>query len=306
MAELVNLVTWADEDYVTPQDDAIVYESAIGVGGVYYGCTVTIKDSSTLHITAGHGVLCGRKFTIFDGDIPVQLSSSGDLLGRLYLSVDLSNTSAPAQLLVETGSSLTPPIQEDNINITNGIYQINMATFNVSPSVISGIQNVFPVIDRQGGSVSGLIATEEASPATEAHRPGEGILYNGELYVVEDTIAIGDALTPGTNIINSTVMGAMYGMAKGNIFPILASGWVLNSATNLYEYTLSLTRIYSPTPSVDISGSAVGVAATDEQVSAYGSLKQGATYVETDDNTLHLFAAAAPSVDFYILVKGVA
>ena len=143
MANEIKLITFADSE-VTATDDAYVYETATGSGGVINGCVVTIKNASELHITGGNGILCGRKFTIFDSDIPVTLSPSGTLLGRLYIHMDLSNASTPIQLMIETGASLTPVQQDADVNATNGVYEINLATFDVDTSTISNLVDVAP------------------------------------------------------------------------------------------------------------------------------------------------------------------
>ena len=143
MANEIKLITFADSE-VSATDDAYVYETATGDGGVINGCAVTIKNASQLHITGGNGILCGRKFTVYDSDINVTLSSSGTLLGRLYIHMDLSNASTPIQLMVETGASLTPVVQDDDVNATNGIFEVNLATFNVSTSTISDLADVAP------------------------------------------------------------------------------------------------------------------------------------------------------------------
>ena len=143
MANEIKLITFADSE-VTATDDAYVYETATGSGGVINGCVVTIKNASELHITGGNGILCGRKFTIFDSDLPVTLSSSGTLLGRLYIHMDLSNASTPIQLMIETGASLTPVQQDADVNATNGVYEINLATFDVDTSTISNLVDVAP------------------------------------------------------------------------------------------------------------------------------------------------------------------
>ena len=143
MANEVELITFANKT-VSPVYDAIIQELYTDGGGVITGCTVTIKDANHLHITEGYGVLCGREFKIVASDIPVQLSSSGNLNGRLYLHMDLSLATDPITLLVETGSTLTPVQQDDNVNTTNGVYEVNLATFDVGTSAISNLQDVAP------------------------------------------------------------------------------------------------------------------------------------------------------------------
>lgn len=151
MADLIKLVTW-NEQNVAPVDDAVLYETAIPDSGMIYGGVITEKSESVLHISAGHGIVCGRKFTIFEGDIPVTLSPSGTLRGRVYLHLDLSNASEPVNILVETAQSLTPPIQDEDVNITDGVYEFNMALFSLNMITISNIENVSPRAST-GGSV---------------------------------------------------------------------------------------------------------------------------------------------------------
>lgn len=145
MADEVKLVTFAGET-VTPTYDAIMQELYTNGGGIITGATVTIKDANTLHIADGYAAICGREVKIFASDIPVTLSSSGTLNGRLYLHMDLSQPTNPLTLLTEVAASLTPVQQDANVNTTNGIYEINLATFSVGTSTISNLVSVAPTI----------------------------------------------------------------------------------------------------------------------------------------------------------------
>ena len=142
----ISLVTFAGQT-VTPQDDALIYEAALLGSGLIYGGTVTLASANTLHIAAGHGALGGRKFTIEETDIPVALTPSGTLLGRVYIHMDLGDVDEPIAFMVETAESLTPCVQDPDINIVNGVYEINLATFDVDTSTISNLDNVAPVIE---------------------------------------------------------------------------------------------------------------------------------------------------------------
>lgn len=141
----ISLVTFAGQT-VTPQDDGLVYETALTSSGILYGGTVTLKNANTLHVAAAHGALCGRKFTIDETDIAVSLTGSGSLDGRLYIHMDLSDTDEPIKLLVETAASLTPVVQDSNVNINNGVYEINLATFTVDTSTVDNLVNVAPLL----------------------------------------------------------------------------------------------------------------------------------------------------------------
>jgi len=138
-----NLITYAD-GVVSPFLDGIMQELYTSGGGVITGGTITISGASTLHITQTHGALCGREFSIDEGDYSVPLSSSGTKLGRIYLHMDLANTAAPLEVLIETGASLTPVVQDDDVNETDGTYEINLATFEVDESTIKNLSIVAP------------------------------------------------------------------------------------------------------------------------------------------------------------------
>lgn len=153
MANEIKLVT-ASGQTVTPQDDALIYEKFATGNGIIYGCEVTIKNSNTLHINAGHGIVCGRKFTVTDSDIPVTLSSSGTLNGRLYIHLDLSLLSDPIVLDTEIANTLTPEVHGSNVNINNGIYDINLVTFTVDTLTIDNLTDVAPQVS---GSVGDAI-----------------------------------------------------------------------------------------------------------------------------------------------------
>lgn len=149
----ISLVTYSGET-VTADDDALVYSAACRKSGLIYGGTVTLSSANVLHIAAGHGIIAGRKFTIEAANISVSLSSSDTILGRLYVHLDLSNTSTPISLLTETGASLTDPVQESDVNVNDGVWEFNIAEFNVSTSTISDLENVAPTFTASSQTLS--------------------------------------------------------------------------------------------------------------------------------------------------------
>ena len=212
----IKLVTFAGQT-VTPQDDALVYEKALQKSGMIYGGTVTIKNANMLHIDAGHGALCGRKFTIEATDVPVPLTSSGSLHGRVYIHMDLSDTGQPISFQVETASSLTPVVQQSDVNIFSGIYEINLATFEVDTSTISDLVNVAPFIDvvadenfnpastnpLQNKAITKALGDPETigGTASKAYNKGDLILAsNGQLYEATANIAQGGYIVNGGNV----------------------------------------------------------------------------------------------------------
>lgn len=196
----INLVTFAAQT-VTPQDDALIYETALQESGMIYGGTVTIKSANVLHIAAGHGALCGRKFTIEETDVAVGLTPSGSLLGRIYIHMDLSDTGEPISFQTETANSLTPVIQQSDVNINNGVYEINLATFTVDTSTISNLVNVAPFID--------------ISPDSEFSASSNNPLMNKAI-----TKAIGDPETIGGSASQPYTKGALLLATDGQIYEV--------------------------------------------------------------------------------------
>lgn len=269
----ISLVTYAGQT-VTPQDDALVYEAALNGSGMIYGGEVTIKSANTLHVGAGHGALCGRKFTIEETDVPIALTASGSLEGRLYIHMDLADADEPISLLDETAASLTPVIQDENVNIINGVYEINLCTFTVDTA-----------------SISDLVDTRRFITP-----PSEDIGDLSDLDTTNKTSLV-DAL--------NEVNGDVANNHKVTRFQITTSNWssdtTSQSGSTLYKKTVNLSHVYVESPSVDIG--ATGVLPTTDQQEAYNLLQ----YVTVDSAVpcLYLYASDIPSTAFYINVEGV-
>ena len=188
----IRLVTFAGET-VTPLDDALVYQTAVSDSGIIYGATVTQADSSTLHITAGYGIASGRFFEIYDADIIIPLSPSGTLKGQLYVHMDLGSALSPIDILYETASSLTPMQQDANVNVVNGVYEIQLATFDVNTSTISNLAYTAPIVAGSGGNL--IATTENSNRASKAYAVGDYMIWNKTLYRVRTAIARNATIT---------------------------------------------------------------------------------------------------------------
>ena len=134
----IDLITY-DQKMVTPKDDALIHQFGIS-NGVLYGCEITLANSNTLHITGGQGVIYGRQWEIAEGDITVTLPASGSLKGRLYVKIDLSNTTNPIELLVQTAVTLPDLTDDDQINVDNSVSELELCTFDVSSLTISNLE----------------------------------------------------------------------------------------------------------------------------------------------------------------------
>lgn len=244
MANEIKLVT-ASGQTVTPQDDALIYEKFATGNGIIYGCEVTIKNSNTLHINAGHGIVCGRKFTVTDSDIPVTLSSSGTLNGRLYIHLDLSLLSDPIVLNTEIANTLTPEVHGSNVNINNGIYDINLVTFTVDTLTIDNLTDVAPQVS---GSVGDAIIGN-----TDISAIGDGTL-TGIAKDLDDAIGNTDISAIGDGTVTGAISELNADIAYNNIKNQSIS-LVANTLTDIIEFTVDhpvvLSVFYATTASTD-------------------------------------------------------
>ena len=304
----ISLVTFAAQT-VTPQDDALVYESALGAGGIIYGGEVTVKNANTLHMNAGHGVICGRKFTIFDSDIPVTLSSSGDLLGRLYIHLDLSNASDPIEVLVETGQTLSPLVQDEDVNIVNGIYDMNIASFNVSTSAISDLRNVYPKIAYANSGSLITITTQESSLIGEEVTITDGTDYVyavfnadgvAELTNVHMTGTLQVSATNGTDIASSSISVPYYGSYELELAFWNATLYMTTPNSELHGQTITIKNSSDETVGTTTfgsSGTATFVVKEPDTYTAsvtYGGGTFSASAVVTSETTYNLTISLIP------------
>lgn len=232
MANEIKLVTYANSE-VTPQNDAVLTNLEIPSNGVIFGCNVTIKNASTLHINAGMGVVYGREFEIVDSDIPVSLSSSGTLLGQLYVHIDLANTSEPAQLLVDTGNSLTPLVDDPTINITTGSTDYQLATFTVDTSTLDNLVETFDTVQ----NASALVGNTDISGIADGTLTGGLSQLNSNLSLLSNHL---DYL-PSSDLLGYVVGGA------GEQTIALSGGHHFSEYVYVYIALVKDNNHYSPT-----------------------------------------------------------
>ena len=138
---------------VTPLDDAIIQQTVIATNGIFKGCNVTYARGNVLHVSQGFGMIKGRFFEVYDCEVGVILNSgSGTLQGRLYIHMDLSNADEPIQLLTETASVLTDLTGDEDVNFNNTAYDLELATFGVTRTGITNLEQTFEKITGASGS----------------------------------------------------------------------------------------------------------------------------------------------------------
>lgn len=201
MAEVISLSTFHGHN-LTDQDHALFMQTVTSQSGLFYGCEVTLKDENTLHVSTGEGIACGRIFRIMDMDYPVELSASGDLLGRLYVHIDTALDDTPAQLMDVQGSTLPALIQEDDMNQSTGVYEIELATFSINELGISNLEFTAP--KATGGGAGGKSIAPDYV-ATESYEKGRIFFQNGTLYRTIAAIPAGAPLVVDTNVVETSL-----------------------------------------------------------------------------------------------------
>ncbi len=155
MADNITLKTYKGGN-VTPQDDAIIYETAIPGSGIFKGCEVTYARGNVLHISQGFGMIRGRFFEVYETEIDVRLADVGETLqGRVYIHLDLSNADEPIKILAQAAAELPPLDADVNINYNNSSYDLELAIFTVSSAGLSGLTKVFPTLKAGSGGGGG-------------------------------------------------------------------------------------------------------------------------------------------------------
>ena len=136
-----------DGGAIAPRDDAILYNSIITRNGILNGCTITHLGANQIKITAGRGIIKGRMFEVEEMTVNCQLASAGTQKGRMYLRMELSNMENPAQIKTVAADTLPELVQEEDCNYTNGIYELELCTYDVTDTLLSNLKTTYEVID---------------------------------------------------------------------------------------------------------------------------------------------------------------
>lgn len=162
---MIKLVQWEDS-MVSPKDDRIMFDT--GFNGVLSGCSITHMGLNTLHISDGYIRLLGGLIEVTGQNIEVETSASGQKLGQLWVRMNLDDNE-PVQIMSEAASVLTPLTQNINANYDNGIYELQLATYNINETTISNLKTNMKVP---------LVKTEIADAETRAKQQAQTNLDN--------------------------------------------------------------------------------------------------------------------------------
>ena len=158
---------------VTAKDDRIVYDANLADSGIIYGCDIAYIGNNMIHINAGYGIIKGGLFEIEDHTEYVEFAESGTLHGQIYLHLDLS-ADDKLTIVKETAASLHPMTQNANANFENGIYEMQLCTFEATATTLQNVTQTFTVVsagvldslseiaaNTTGGLKAGALAVKE-------------------------------------------------------------------------------------------------------------------------------------------------
>lgn len=138
---------------MTAEYDGIIQHRAITESGILHGCEISYMGANQVHIEKGYMMIMGRFCTVTEETIKVAMSSSStEIPGRLYIHADLSDAQTPVKFMSVAASSLPSLEQDEDFNYTNGIYEIELATYTAGMTTIKDLQSTCPEISSGGGA----------------------------------------------------------------------------------------------------------------------------------------------------------
>lgn len=133
----IELVQFNDST-VTPKNDAALYDFILShQSGIVTGCTITHLGANQLQVGAGWGVICGRMFIVAQQTVNATVAPSGSRKGRLMIEID---TEEETPIYFATQAEVTlPSLTQEDINGSGTVYQLELATYDVSTTTISNL-----------------------------------------------------------------------------------------------------------------------------------------------------------------------
>lgn len=148
----LDLIRW-EKQTVTPMHDSIQFDD--GRCGILNGCEIAHMGANQLKISAGYIVILGRLIEVSDTTINAEVSTGAEVEGQLFIRLNLASDD-PVQFITEASAVLTPLTQEEDANYTNGIYELQLATYKITATTLSGLDVVVPKIEGLGAAVDAI------------------------------------------------------------------------------------------------------------------------------------------------------
>lgn len=176
----------ASEDIVS-KDDAILYDSIIGESGIHIGCELTVLTGNQVSLAPGRGIIKGRIFVIEDQTVlNCALATSGTMKGRIYARMNLSDVVEPFQILTIVAATLPDLVKDENCNLNNGIYELELGTYDASLTSVSNLKNTYPKITNNIRSIKNQIGDIQILPITQANYDALAVKSETTLYLIKE------------------------------------------------------------------------------------------------------------------------
>ena len=203
---MVNLISLKqfNNARVLPLDDANIYNFLTQTSGILRGVVPTLTGTNQLNVSGGYGFASGRLFSVEEESIAASLVASGTQKGRLYIHIDLTNQTNPAQLLTVAAATL-PALVQDDLSAGGSIFDIPLAEYTVTATAISDFRNVTPVCVVAGSRENLLINSNFLMPVNQR---GETAYSTADQYTV-DRWRLGASSTANVNSTGLTVTGTI-------------------------------------------------------------------------------------------------
>ena len=138
---------------VTATDDAIMYDQMSTDYGIIHGCECVILGTNIVHVSAGWILIHGRLIQVDEEDVNCAMPAE-DGRGRIYIRLDLMNSENPAQLLTVASGSILPALEQDeDINFTTGVFEMELAQYAATATAVQSIEVTAPIIKTNLASV---------------------------------------------------------------------------------------------------------------------------------------------------------
>lgn len=136
---MIDLVTY-NERLVHAVSDAIFYEN-ISADGILYGMGYETSGNKVT-IFSGYGIIKGRVFEITgQEEVNIPQVTSGSVNGQIIIQIDLSNSDNPIQLIAD--NTMRELTQNPQFNYLAGVWEVQLATYSVTPIGVVNIDRVF-------------------------------------------------------------------------------------------------------------------------------------------------------------------
>lgn len=140
---------------ITPVVDRRLYEFLVmNSAGIADGVEVTASGTNLI-VSSGWGVIKGCVFGVTAETIAAAVPASETANGRLFVELDATNGTIAFK--TQQASTL-PALTQEDINGSGSIYQMELATYSVTPTTISGLTETYETLENAQGLLNEVTA----------------------------------------------------------------------------------------------------------------------------------------------------